>query len=678
MLKDDKRGKYVRIALLVSAGLLVALFGVFHFKMLFMFLVMALLVVVGLVVAVVLTYDLVLLVGMVVMRIRKRNVEDVHFKDVFSYQANTLLSIPNAMKVMFGTVLAAFMLVVTCPKELKTDYVCVNGSVVDVDGNVLYVDESVDGYSIPVSYDELPPFFLKCLVAQEDRCFYDQNSLMPNKSNWHGASFAFLKNRGGSNLNSQLVKNLTYINSNYPKDISRKMADMIGGMMLSQNLSPEGIISSYCSIASFHGARGYRGIGSAATFAFGRPLGQLNELEQLYLVATLPRTYMKVGEQKLDYLSLRADSSDMVKEALVLKAQAWKDAGLISKKEFNKLRHCSLGFTNKPYRCDLSIPTRLRIEKKLPGKGKHLCYISQENEQAMDRAYVRLQEKPVYRKNGDTLMVASLVVDVHTGHIIAHYSSGEVDYTDYFNGFSIGSLGKPMIVCQMLSMGVPHDFTLYDGKIGKRKTARNAGHGWSKKFVGVTKILSSSLNAPFSNLCSIINPKSVYLGVEHAYERMGIPANEQLCEDTYNYPYGNRMLGVEQVATVYTMIMNNGVYIPLRVFETNDSLRSERIYDEDDVAVVKEALSHTVENGTMSAHKNELPQGVTFYSKTGSSSQNDGWNVLSDGNILIVTWASYARHEGGRMKHGTQPVYGASSAGTFNVLVYNELQNIFH
>lgn len=674
-IKNVKRASYLRMALPVMVGMSVLLFGIFYFRMLFMFLVIAFWAFVGLVCAVVLTYDLILLVGLLVKHFRKRNQKDVSFKEVVSYQTNVLFSASNAMKVMFGAAMVAFMLIIIFPKDLNTDSICLNGSVVDVHGNVLYMDDNVDGYSVPVSFDEIPFFFRKCLVAQEDRYFFEQNSLMPNKSNWNGVSFAFLKNRGGSNLNAQLVKNLTYVNASYPQDISRKMADMLGGVMLNEKLSPECIMENYCNIASFHGARGFRGVNSAALFAFGRPLTQLNELEQLYLVNTLPRTYIKVGKQKLAYTNVHLDSMNIVKEMLVQKAEAWKDAGLISKKEFNTLRHCTLDFTNKPYRCDIAIPTRLRLEKEMEGKGSHLSYITLENEKAMNRAFTSFQDKPVYRKNGSELQVASLVVDVHTGHVIGHFSSGQVDYTDYFNGFSIGSLGKPMIICQLLSMGASPNLTLYDGKIGKRKTPKNANHDWSNKYVGISKILSSSLNAPFANIWDIMNPKSVYLGVEQSYARLGIPSEEQLCEDTYNYPYGNRLMTVQQVADIYQMIMNDGVHIPLRVMETGDNPRAERIYDADDVAVVKQALSQTVVNGTMRAFRKELPQETTFYSKTGTSSQNDGWNVLSDGDILIVTWASYARHDGNRMMHGTQPLYGSSTAGAFNVLVYNELKN---
>ena len=74
--------------------------------------------------------------------------------------------------------------------------------------------------------------------------------------------------------------------------------------------------------------------------------------------------------------------------------------------------------------------TRLRFERNRVLPGRHLSYITLENEQAMTRAYKGLRNSSVFRKNDAELEVASIVVDVHTGHVIAHYSSGMIDYAE--------------------------------------------------------------------------------------------------------------------------------------------------------------------------------------------------------------------------------------------------------
>lgn len=673
-----KFAKYGGLALLVLTLAAVTLFGVFHLRLLFMFMLIALLILVGVAVVSLLTYGITLLIGTIVFSIRKQEKGVLKPRLMLSYYGNATLSTLNALKVPFGVVLLAFMLVAFFPKHLDMENVYNNVSVVDTDGNVLYVDEDHARYYVPVSYNELPDFFKRALVAQEDRCFFEQHALMPNKSNWNGISFSFLKSRGGSNLNAQLVKNRTYLEAEgFPRDISRKSADMLGGLMLSEIASPEQIMEDYVNIASFHGARGFCGVNAAALYAFGQPINKLNKLQQLYLINTLPRSvYLKDGKQKIAYTQVQDDSTQMVKDLLLKKAEAWEMSGIITKKELNELRRCNLDFTNRPYRSGIPTTTRLRLEKETSDDGRYLCYTTLANEEALLRAFDQLQTKPAYRKNGSELQVASLVVEVATGHIIGHYSSGVNDYTDYRNGFPIGSLGKPAIITQMLSMGASPNMTLFDGQIGKRKTSKNANHGWTNRQVGITEMLSKSLNAPFNNICDVMNPRNVFMNVENSYGRMGIIPEESLCEDTYNYPLGNRQMTVEEVANLYQTLINDGVHIPVRMLETADSIHEERIYEAHHVEVVKRALSQTVVNGTMKAYRNQLPQGVTFYSKTGTSSrQKDGWNILSDGRILIVTWASYGNLREDHLILGTEPLYGASTAGLFSVLAYNELNN---
>ncbi len=671
--------KVIRIALLVAAVAMVALFAGFHFYLFFMFALMVLFVAVGVTVVALVVYCLVLLVMVITTAFRKRGTCDLLLREMLSYYANAMLSILIALKVPFAVVLLAFMLVVTFPKRLNMEHVFTNGSIIDTNMEVLYVDTNHDRYYVPMSYEELPDFFKKALVNQEDRCFFHQHDLMPNKSNWHGLSFAFLKARGGSNLNAQLMKNRAYLQAEgFPRDISRKGADMLGGLMLSETATPEQIMEDYANLASFHGARGFCGVNAAALYAFGRPLGQLNELEQLYLISTLPRSvYMRDGKHKIPYTQIQHDSTKMVKDILLKKAEAWEADGLITKKELNTLHRSDLNFTNCPYRSGITTPTRLRLEKEMNGKcGRHLSYMTLDNEEALGRAYSQLQTKPAFRKNNSELQIACLVIEVRTGHIIGHYSSGVNDYTDYREGFPIGSLGKPAIVTQLLEMGVSPKMVLFDGQVGKRKTPINAYHEWSCEYVNITTMLSKSLNAPFANICDVANPRTTFLGVERSYQRMGIEPNEALCDDTYNYPLGNRQMTVMDVANLYQTLINDGVHIPLRMMESGDSIQAERIYEAQNVAVVKNALSETLVSGTMKAYGKQLPQGVTFYSKTGTSSrQKDGWNILSDGDILIVTWASYGRLNGDHLTLGTESLYGTSSAGLFSVLAYNELNS---
>lgn len=668
------------IGLFATGALLVA-FGIAYPKQLFMLLLIMAVAVCLMAFGVVAIYFLTMGICSLIACITRRDASTSSAENCFTYMGWVLPSLPKAIALPAVVVTLAFMAMTCFPKDINCDNIYPNCSIVDTNGNWLYIDQEHDHYYAPVQYVELPEFFKKALVYQEDRCFFQQNELLPNTSNWHGVSLSVFRGRGGSNLNAQLVKNITYIDADgFPRDMSRKLSEMVSGYMVSQRETPEHIMELYVNVASFHGTfAGFRGLNAASLYAFGKPIDQLSQLSQLYIVNTLPRSIFVKGENaSIAYNVVQNDSTGLVKKALLNKAQRWYDEGLVSKKELNTLKRQDLAFTNCRYNSNIPTATRLRFERTRSVPGRHLSYITLENEQAMTRAYNGLRNSSVFRKNGAELEVVSIVVDVHNGHVIAHYSSGMIDYADYRDGFAIGSLGKPFVVTQLLEMGASPNFTLYDGPKNGRKTPKNANHGFSKRYVTITEALSKSLNAPFVNLQDLnLNPRQVFLRNEDSYRKMGIRSEQrhvEMCEDTYNYPLGLRQMYVTEVAQAFQTLMNDGICYPLREFDLSESIVPIRIYEAKNVDVVKQALSQTVKSGTMKAYRNNLPEGRTYYAKTGTSTrQQYGWAVISDGNLLVVSLASYGRNNGDNMTLGVEPLYGGSTAGLMSVLVYNEI-----
>ncbi len=669
----------VIIGLFGIGGLLVA-FGIAFPRQLFMLLLIMAVAVCLMVFGIVTIYFLTMGICSLIACITRRDASTLSAEKCFNYVGWVLSSLPKAIAASVLVLTLAFMAITCFPKELKCDDIFVNSSVIDTNGNWLYIDQEHSHYYAPVKYDELPEFFKKALVLQEDRGFFRQNDLLPNPSNWHGISLSVFKGRGGSNINAQLVKNITFLNADgFPRDMSRKLSEMVSGYMISQNETPENIMAMYVNVAGFHGSVGYRGLEAASLFAFNKPANRLNHIQMTYLASTLPRNYVKGKVDNIAY-NVVQDNPQAVKDVLIAKAERWYNEGLISKKELNAIKREDLEFTNCRYKCDIPVTTRIHIEKKMASPGRHLSYITLENEQAMTRAYDGLRNSSVFKKNGAELEVASIVVDAHTGHIIAHYSSGMIDYTDYRDGFPIGSLGKPFIVTQMFEMGASTNFTLFDGPVDGRKTPRNANHPWKKRPVSITEAISQSLNAPFANIRQIMDPNPVFVNTERSYSKMGIRSEQrhiEMCEDTYNYPLGLRQMYVTEVAQAFQTLMNDGVCYPLREFDLGDTIVPIRIYEANNVAVVKQALSQTIVSGTMKAYRTSLPEGRTYYAKTGTSTrQQYGWAVVSDGNLLVVSLASYGRRQGDNMTLGVEPLYGGSTAGLMSVLVYNEIKNV--
>lgn len=661
-----------QIAFGVATTVLV-FFVVLYAKFMFMFVLSMLFITILIAATIIIGYFVTLLLGSLISSIMTKDVLYMPFSKITNYFKAVAISFSKASVITTGTILLVFITITVFPKKLDCSRIYKNNTcVVDTNGDVLWLDNEHDFYYAPMTYDEIPDFVKKRIVVQEDRGFFKQNSWLPNKSNWHGISLAsFFAGRGGSNLNQQVIKNLIYLDASvYPKDLARKITEnLFLGYMLSLTETPEQIMTDYINVACFHGGRGYRGINAASLFAFGKPVGSLDQLEQMYLVRTLP------------YSEYSVNSSEAKRKTLDM-AKNWKDRRLIKNSEYNEMNSCDIHFVNRPYNSDISTGTRSYIKKHFKSAERHNTYITLQNENAMYEAHNKLKSEKVFYKNGSELQVAAMVIDVKTGHIIGHFSSGLVDYNEFGQGFPIGSLGKPAIILEMLSMGASPNLTLFDGKVGKRKTPANATHPWKNKQVSIKTILSQSLNAPLSsNLCDIMPPKPVFEGVESAYESIGIMPHKELCSDTYNYPLGNRQMTVLDIAQLYQTIINDGVRIKLQSECLDDTANvTKRIWSTNSINVIKDALSETIKTGTMQEHRNKLPKYKTFYSKTGTSSGKsnwrggkDGWCVFSDGETLIVCWASYGKRNGEQIKLGTEPLFGSGTAGLFSVLIYNEL-----
>ena len=673
---ERKPNRAILPVLVISGGIMAA-FGIAFPKELFM-LAFLLIVAAGIIaVGIVIVY----FVGYLAGCFRRNNAPSSSHRN-YSYPAWVLAALPRALAASTATLIVAFMAVTLFPKDMQLDEIFDNTSVVDSGGNWLYIDESADhllSYA-PVKYDELPPSFVEMLAIQEDRGFFRQNDLLPNKSNWHGFSFAFFKGRGGSNLNAQLVKNICFIDApGFPRDIARKASEQISSYMIGRRHTPEEIMEAYVNIVSFHGSfDGFRGINGASLYAFGLPINKLSPLQQLYLIHTLPRSsYVKVKNERIAYNKVQKDSTGIVKRALLSKAAKWYNEGLITESRLRAFQRESLNFTNCRYRDGIPASTRLMLERAFKDPGRHVTTITLGNEKALARAYSLLKEKDVYHKNGAELQVAALVVDKR-GEIVGHFSSS--DLVDYANDYTypIGSVGKPPIVLSILEAGMPGNFTLYDGQVDGRKTPRNSsGGGWSNAYVGINSILPRSLNAPFRNIDLLgLNPSLIFKNVESAYNQMEIGGAPDIYKDVYNYPLGLREMTLSDVATIYSTLNNDGAFVPLTLEQRECVPQGIRIWEASHTSLVRDAMRMTIddENGTLHKYKKDLPQGRDYFGKTGTSTrQRDGWTVLCDGDRVVVCWASYGRKRGDHISLGVEPLWGGNTAGLFATLIYNEL-----
>lgn len=626
----------------------------------------------------------------------------------YNYVASTGLFALLSVRSMLLTMLALYLLISFFPKNYAPAYNHTVPSVLDENGYPLFIQYNKKNISIPVEYEQVPDFLLKVLYLQEDRSFTDQHGWLPKWSNWNGISLAsfyrfITRSGGGSNLNMQLLKNEAFPNKRFPQDIQRKFVEAVASYQLSRQLTHEEIVTRYLNIVGMNGGIGHTGVMAASLHTFNRPLWDLNELEMLYLVSTLTsgsgfRT--KEGFVGFDRV---VDHADDIKNSLIAKAQVWHDRRLLTTRELRMLENQVLRFVNRRISPQTEVPTRdfliseLQRNNSLSAK-TYTSTLTVENQRKMRNAIQSFESR--FREHlriGDYVLYSSaLVVEIRTGNIIGHYGgSGPSDLIRFINGFPTGSLIKPFLFLELLEMGFPSDMKLYDGPIPGKQTPRNDGHPYLYKYVGLNEILAKSLNAPVVNIRQLTDPLALFHSVEDRFREMGIEADHYLdlenpskyTEHELNYPLGSRKMTIYDMAQVYQVLFNEGRQIELSIFKeyynrynfSNEKIRKvERtIYSRENVFIIKSALRGTMlPDGTGYHLRSLLPPGRTYYAKTGTTDGAlHGHTVLSDGDIMIVTWVSYGKVENGLELNQTPAIpysSGGHSAGVLAAMVYNQ------
>lgn len=580
-------------------------------------------------------------------------------------------------------------------------------SVFDKQGEPLYIEYFDNNGSIPIPYSEIPPFLLKCLFIQEDRDFMQQNSWFPKTSNWHGTSpvlfYRTLSGKGGSNINMQLIKNMSF-EGTFPQDVQRKFSETLCGYELSIQCTREYIVTQYLNKVSMNGGSGHSGLMAASLNTFGLPPSRLNPLEMMYLVASLKRgTQFKTKSGYVNYKDVSIHSPK-IKETLLKQAESWFERNFITNKEFNSLKNQELRFVNSRYSPACFMTSKEFLRKQISIKNKpgitFTSAITLANQNAMQRAVGRFDSIfSKFQKNGSyDLYSAAIVVNIKTGEIIGHYGGKEVtDLTTLGGGSNMGSIIKPALILSLLEMGFQADgIRLYDGPVKGMRTPHNYSRRYSHRYIGIDEVLSKSVNAATVNTRLLTEPIRLFKNVEEHFKQMGIPPDPYLHldnsnkrnENILNYPLGSRNMSIYNIAQVFQTIFNEGRCIKLSALKNyydpiNDTTiifpeEVRQVYTASNANRIKAALHHTMMKGGTANHLTRLlPKNKIFYAKTGTSDESrHGYIVLTDGDTLIVTWVSYGENKNGHLSLGLAPIpfeSGGRNAGILAALIYNEL-----
>ncbi|ENN86203.1 penicillin-binding protein, 1A family [Rhizobium freirei PRF 81] len=185
-------------------------------------------------------------------------------------------------------------------------------------GNVIGHRGIIHENSVPV--DQLPDYFIKAVLATEDRRFFDHFGI-----DVIGLFRAVTVNaqaggvvQGGSTLTQQLAKNIFLSNE---RSIDRKIKEAFLAIWLEANLSKKGILSLYLDRTYMGG--GTFGAAAAAQFYFGKSITDVNLAEAAMLAGLFKAPAKYAPHVNLPAARARANDvlSNLVQSGLMTEGQ---------------------------------------------------------------------------------------------------------------------------------------------------------------------------------------------------------------------------------------------------------------------------------------------------------------------------------------------------------------------
>jgi len=496
----------------------------------------------------------------------------------------------------------------------------VSTTIVDRNGKLLRAYAMADGrWRLPVdAKTAVDPFYLKLLLAYEDRRFYSHGGVDPLALG--RAAFQLVTRgriiSGGSTITMQLAR---LMEPRRERSLSAKLRQMVRAIELERQLNKDQILDLYLALAPFGG--NLEGIRAASIAYFGKEPKRLPLAEAALLVA-LPQSPER---RRLDRYPQAADvARDRVLDRMV-------EDGVVSRDDAAQAKAAAVPKMRKqipilaPHSSDAAIATmkdtpviRLTLDSSLQKTLEAL---------ARDRAIAQ----------GPNISVAIIAVDNESGDVLARVGSsdyfderraGQVDMTRAVR--SPGSTLKPFIYGLAFEDGFVHPESLIDDR--PIRFGSYAPENFDMTFQGtvpVRKALQLSLNVPAIALLDRVGASRLSSRLKQAGTSLILPKDEA---PGLAMGLGGVGVTLQDLAQLYAGLARLGTTKPLReIMAANDDREAMRLMDQAAAWQVGNVLIGTPppENGVHNK--------IAF--KTGTSyGYRDAWSVGFDGRITIGVW----------------------------------------
>lgn len=504
-------------------------------------------------------------------------------------------------------------------------------AVYDSQGHLLRLTLSQDAkYRLITPLSDMTPLLSAATLLQEDQYFYWHKGVNPIsllKGGW--STYASGSRRVGASTITMQVARLRYrINS---KTLSGKMLQIIRALQLELHYSKAQILEAYLNLAPY--GSNIEGVGAASLIYFGKPARELRLPEALTL-AVIPQNPTK-----------RIPDRGRLK--------------IVRNKLFE--RWVKLHPEDKNKRALMELPLQMRSVHAIPFLAPHfvsevLGHSSLQQHQIVTTLDLRLQNliervTRSYVARKEYLGVnnaAVLLIDTRDMGVKAML--GSVDFfnakiSGQINGAqtkrSPGSTLKPFIYALALDQGlihpatvlkdVPHSFGSYNPE------------NFDNDFMGPIKAkeaLILSRNIPAIMLADQLKYPTLYEFLQQG----GV--SDLKSESYYGLALvlGGAELSMEELASLYATLANDGVWQPLRYVKEDNVLASadKRLLSPEASFLVLDMLKETP-----LPNDDAISQSLQVSWKTGTSSgYRDAWTMGVVGPYVLAVWIGNFNNQG--------------------------------
>ncbi|MDR2013107.1 MAG: penicillin-binding protein 1C, partial [Rhodanobacter sp.] len=540
--------------------------------------------------------------------------------------------------VFTGVLLAAAVLI-GCrlwPHPVLRDWRPSSTEVVDAQGQLLRLTLAKDGrYRLWVPLEQMSPQFVEAALLHEDRWFRWHPGFNPYGLA-RGAWVTYVRNgspQGGSTITMQLARSLWQLNTRTPLGKLRQIAR---ALQLELFYSKRQILEAYLNDAPY--GRNIEGAGTASLVYFGKPADALTLPEALAL-AVIPQDPVRrvrdgQGQTEINR-ALAVSRNHLYARWLTRHPQ---DESLKPLFDLPLTLHplAALPF-NAPHAVDQVLAARDAGLDTASDPARIVTTLDLDLQHALERQISRYVARNDAHGVGNA---AALLVDTRDMGIKALVGSADFSkraIQGQVNGTlarrSPGSTLKPFIYALGFDQGVLHPQTVLRDvptSFGPYAPENFDGH-----FLGpitATDALNRSRNVPAVWVAAQLKNPGLYQFLQEAGVR------RLASEQHYGLALvlGGGEVTMQELAAMYAMLANGGLYQPLRLRADDPAAPGQRLLSAQASYMTMDMLrQHLRPDEANNAQPSPLP----VYWKTGTSwSFRDAWTAGVFGPYVLVVW----------------------------------------